>query len=83
VGYRQIVGYLRGHMDLAGAVEQVKRDTRRFVRQQANWFRDDGRIAWFDVGSQSEDPFPAIFTRVAEFMNGLARPNQETEAMSP
>jgi tRNA A37 N6-isopentenylltransferase MiaA len=31
-------------------VERIKFDTHRFIRQQANWFRqDDTRISWFDV----------------------------------
>jgi tRNA dimethylallyltransferase len=50
LGYRQIGDYLRGEISLDEAVRLIKRETRRFVRQQYNWFRlDDGRIHWFDV----------------------------------
>jgi len=50
LGYRQIGQYLKGDIDLQEAVALIKRHTRRFVRQQANWFRaDDPRIMWFDV----------------------------------
>jgi len=51
LGYRQIVQYLRGEIDLEEAVRLCKRDTRRFVRQQYNWFRlGNPDIHWYDVG---------------------------------
>jgi tRNA dimethylallyltransferase len=69
VGYRQMVGYLRGETDLAEAVRRIKRDTRRFVRQQYNWFRlDDPHIRWFDVGGGLDEAYPAIREAVARFV---------------
>jgi tRNA dimethylallyltransferase len=51
IGYRQIAAHLRGEGTLESAVARVRQATRRFVRHQANWFRqDDPRIRWFDVG---------------------------------
>jgi tRNA dimethylallyltransferase len=51
IGYRQIAAHLRGEGTLESAVARVRQATRRFVRHQANWFRqDDARIRWFDVG---------------------------------
>lgn len=50
LGYRQIGAYLRGEISLDEAVRLIKRETRRFVRQQYNWFRlDNERFRWFDV----------------------------------
>lgn len=50
LGYRQIVQYLRGELTLEEAIAAIKQQTRRFVRQQATWFRlDDPRIRWFDL----------------------------------
>jgi tRNA dimethylallyltransferase len=50
LGYRQMGMYLRGEASLDEAVALIKRHTRRFVRQQANWFRsDDPIILWFDA----------------------------------
>lgn len=54
LGYRQIGAYLRGACDLAEAVRRLRRDTRIFVRRQANWFkRDDPAIRWFDAARDS------------------------------
>ena len=50
IGYKQIGMCLRGECDLAEAERLIKHETRRFVRQQANWFRaDDPQIHWYDV----------------------------------
>jgi tRNA dimethylallyltransferase len=52
LGYRQIGQYLRGEMSLDEAVALIKKETRRFVRQQYNWFReDDEKIVWFDISA--------------------------------
>ncbi len=56
LGYRQIGQYLRGEVSLAEAVALIKKETRRFVRQQYNWFRlDDVRIHWFDLSQVTID----------------------------
>lgn len=50
LGYRQLLDHLHGEMTLEEAVERIKFETHRFVRQQATWFRrDDPGITWFDT----------------------------------
>ena len=50
LGYREIGQYLRGAATLEEAVARIRRETRRFVRQQGAWFHaDDPRIHWFDL----------------------------------
>lgn len=52
LGYRQIGCYLRGEATLAEATAMIKRETRRFVRQQYNWFRlSDPSIHWVDASA--------------------------------
>jgi tRNA dimethylallyltransferase len=56
IGYREIVAYLRGRLTLTEAVMLIKRLTRRYVRQQSNWFREgDPTIHWFDLSAGNED----------------------------
>lgn len=66
LGYRQIGMYLSGETTLPEAVALIQRHTRRFVRQQANWFReDDPTTAWFDAcGSVAE----AVLARILGFL---------------
>lgn len=64
LGYRQIAAYLQGACTLDEAVVLIKRQTRRFVRQQYNWFRlDDSRIHWLDASDDSQPQAEALVTR--------------------
>ena len=48
------------------AVQQIKSETHRYVRQQYNWFRlQDGRIQWFNI---KEEPDTAIKEVVNRFL---------------
>lgn len=70
LGYRQVAQYLRGEIDLAASVALIRRDTRRFVRQQNNWFRaDDPAIEWFE-NSELEQ---AVFRRLDTFLEPQAQ----------
>jgi len=51
IGYGEIIQYLKGEISYDEAVILIKRNTRTFVRRQANWFKpDDPRIIWFEAG---------------------------------
>lgn len=55
VGYRQIGRLIRGEIDLATAVQQIKFETHRFARHQYAWFRlKDPRIRWLDTEGDIE-----------------------------
>ena len=55
LGYAQLGAYLRGEMELEESVAAIKRETRRFVRHQANWFKgNDPNIHWFDASEQAQ-----------------------------
>ena len=55
LGYRQIGQHLCGQISLDQAIALIKKDTRRFVQQQYNWFRpDDPGIEWVDPSSTED-----------------------------
>ncbi|MHB1293381.1 MAG: tRNA (adenosine(37)-N6)-dimethylallyltransferase MiaA [Anaerolineae bacterium] len=55
LGYRQLAAYMQGEISRDEAVALIKRDTRRFVRQQYNWFRlSDPRMHWFDAEKRDD-----------------------------
>ena len=54
LGYRQIVGHLKGEYDRAEAVRRLKRDTKRYAKRQFTWFNRDPSIRWIDL-SESDD----------------------------
>ena len=46
VGYRELFQYLDGHCTLEEAVEEIKKNTRRFAKRQGTWFRKNKSILW-------------------------------------
>ncbi|UCE93149.1 MAG: tRNA (adenosine(37)-N6)-dimethylallyltransferase MiaA [Flavobacteriaceae bacterium] len=48
VGYRELFEYFDGKINLEFAIEEIKKNTRRFAKRQGTWFRRDKDITWFD-----------------------------------
>ncbi|NND88628.1 MAG: tRNA (adenosine(37)-N6)-dimethylallyltransferase MiaA [Flavobacteriaceae bacterium] len=48
VGYRELFSYLEGTFTLDQAIEEIKKNTRRFAKRQGTWFRKNPDIQWFD-----------------------------------
>lgn len=48
VGYKELFEYMEGNISLEKAVEEIKKNTRRFAKRQLTWFRKDLSIQWFD-----------------------------------
>ena len=50
IGYNEIIAHLRGEISLEEAAALIKRNTRAYVRRQANWFkRTDPDIHWLNA----------------------------------
>lgn len=48
VGYRELFGYFDGEISLEFAIEEIKKNTRRFAKRQLTWFKRDENTKWFD-----------------------------------
>jgi tRNA dimethylallyltransferase len=67
LGYREIGRFVRGEQNLDEAVIDLKRATRRFVRQQRNWFRqDDSHIRWYQA---QPDPSATILDMIQRWLD--------------
>ena len=51
IGYRQAFAVLRGEMSLEQGLDDLKRSTRRYAKQQLTWFRKDKSIIWLESSS--------------------------------
>lgn len=49
LGYKEIIGYLKGEYSLDEAIYILKRDTRHFARRQLTWFKHQSNGEWVDV----------------------------------
>ncbi|GFD93055.1 tRNA dimethylallyltransferase [Alteromonas sp. KUL156] len=48
VGYRELFEYFEGNFAKEFAIEEIKKNSRRFAKRQGTWFRKDSNILWFD-----------------------------------
>lgn len=54
VGYRELFDYLDGKIDLDFAVEEIKKNTRRYAKRQLTWYRKDEGVKWFSPFQKKE-----------------------------
>ena len=48
VGYRELFSYFEGEISLEFAIEEIKKNTRRFAKRQLTWFKRNENTKWFD-----------------------------------
>jgi len=48
VGYRELFSYFDGGFTLPFAIEEIKKNTRRFSKRQLTWFKRNENTKWFD-----------------------------------
>jgi tRNA dimethylallyltransferase len=59
IGYREICEYLTGKITLGEAVAAIRKNTRTYVRRQANWFKPtDPTIHWYDISGNQDYNLP-------------------------
>jgi tRNA dimethylallyltransferase len=69
IGYQEICAYLQGRFSLEEAERQMQRNTRIYVRRQANWFKtSDPQIHWFDV---NEDTIAKMENLIRDWLSTL------------
>lgn len=54
VGYRELFDYFEGKISLDSAIEEIKKNTRRFAKRQLTWFRRNEQATWFEAGKPEE-----------------------------
>ena len=55
VGYRELFRYFDGADSLEFAIEEIKKNTRRFSKRQLTWFKRTENAKWFDYLSDRKD----------------------------
>lgn len=49
IGYKELLGYIKGERSLAECTEDLKRATRRYAKRQLTWLSSSGRANWFYI----------------------------------
>ena len=55
VGYKEIFQFLEGTCSLETAVDEIKKNTRRFAKRQLTWYRKSIEALWFDYETPHEE----------------------------
>ncbi|WP_417799718.1 tRNA (adenosine(37)-N6)-dimethylallyltransferase MiaA [Tenacibaculum sp.] len=55
VGYRELFEYFEGNFTKEFAIEEIKKNSRRFAKRQGTWFRKDANILWFDFQEEVQN----------------------------
>ncbi len=48
VGYRELFSYFEDEISLEFAIEEIKKNTRRFAKRQLTWFKRNSETKWFN-----------------------------------
>lgn len=65
VGYRELFSYFDGEISLEFAIEEIKKNTRRFAKRQLTWFKRNEETKWFDYSIDKTK----ITSYIEEFVN--------------
>lgn len=55
VGYRELFSYFDGEFSLPFAIEEIKKNTRRFSKRQLTWFKRNESTEWFDYSIDKKE----------------------------
>jgi tRNA dimethylallyltransferase len=64
VGYRELFSYFKGEISLEFAVEEIKKNTRRFAKRQLTWFKRNEETKWFDYETNRKEIIEFINCRI-------------------
>jgi len=68
IGYAEIIDYLNGKISLEDTTELIKKNTRRFAKNQRTWFKTFKDVNWLDI---APDELPGkILSRTKTIVEG-------------
>jgi tRNA dimethylallyltransferase len=67
IGYAEIIEYLAGRTTLDDAIESIKKNTRKFAKQQRTWFKTFPNVHWLDIAP--DETAESVFNRALRFFN--------------
>ena len=55
VGYKELFSYFENEISLEKAIEEIKKNSRRYAKRQLTWLRKDEAIEWFEYNENIEN----------------------------
>lgn len=69
IGYKEIIMYLDGQIDLAQAIELIKKNTRHYAKRQLTWFKHQTNGIWIDKNNFKNE------TEIVNYVYNLCQKN--------
>ena len=66
IGYKELYAHFEGEISLEEAIEQIKRNSRRYAKRQITYFRNKLPISWIDPEIGLSEILPKITNHVQE-----------------
>ena len=67
VGYRELFNFFDGEFSLEYAIEEIKKNTRRFSKRQLTWFKRNEGTKWFDYLADKSE----IINHITKMINRI------------
>ena len=64
VGYRELFNFFEGDFTIDFAIEEIKKNTRRFSKRQLTWFKRTENTIWFDYKTDVSKIIDIINTKI-------------------
>ncbi len=65
VGYRELFRYVESEISLEFAIDEIKKNTRRFAKRQLTWFKKNKNTIWFDYLTDRQE----IIQQITELLH--------------
>jgi tRNA dimethylallyltransferase len=66
VGCRELFDYFDGKFSLDFAVEEIKKNTRRFAKRQVTWNKKDPNILWFEFDQEISEIIKTVESKILD-----------------
>ena len=64
MGYRELFSFFEGEFTLEFAIEEIKKNTRRFSKRQLTWFKRNEETKWFDYLTDKDEIIKYLANRI-------------------
>lgn len=69
VGYKEIFAFIEGKWPLETAIEEIKKNTRRFAKRQLTWYRKNTSIFWIVFNTEKKQIIDSFNTHLEKIRN--------------
>ena len=67
VGYKELFDYFDGNSTLNFAIQEIKKNSRRYAKRQLTWFKKQDDIMWFDYQYNFRSITETISSKIQEY----------------